>query len=389
MKIAYFDCFSGASGDMILGALIDAGLSLDYLREKLLLLEGLPIKIQVREVSKHHLSGSKFEVIYDKERKLRTYQEVANLIKDSALEEGIKEQSLRIYQRLFEAESKVHRCDINKVHLHKLSSIDTIIDIVGAVIGLHFLQIERIISSPLNLGYGMINFSEGELPIPAPATCELLKNIPVYANKTNAELVTPTGAAIISTLSYEYTNLPEMRIKEIGYGAGEKDLESMPNFLRVFIGEKDLFFQEEEIVVLETNIDDSLPLVYENLIEQLLENGALDTYLIPIQMKKTRPGIMLGIISPKEKANILASLVFKETTTTGIRVNKTSRFKLPRELKEFETSHGKVMAKLLKFNGKCKVSVEYENCKKIAKDGHLSFQEVYKTCLQDIEKQIR
>lgn len=388
MKIAYFDCFSGASGDMIIGALIDAGLSSDYLREKLLLLEGLPVKIQVREVSKHHLSGSKFEVIYDKERRLRTYEEVARIIEDSILEEEIKEQSLRIYQRLFEAESKIHRCDINKVHLHELGSMDTIIDIVGAVIGLHFFQIERIISSPLNLGYGMINFSEGELPIPAPATCELLKNVPVYTNKTNAELVTPTGAAIISTLSHEYTNLPEMRIKAVGYGAGEKDLESMPNFLRVFIGEKDLFFQEDEIVVLETNIDDSLPLVYENLMEQLFENGALDTYLIPIQMKKARPGIMLGVVSPKDIAHTLASLIFKETTTIGIRVNKTSRFKLPRELKEFETSYGKVSAKLLKFNGRCKVSVEYEDCKNIARDRNLSFQEVYKTCLQDIERQI-
>ncbi|MBU0600261.1 nickel pincer cofactor biosynthesis protein LarC [bacterium] len=388
MKIAYFDCFSGLSGDMIIGALIDAGLKLDYLNEKLSSLKGVDFKLQVKEVAKHHLSGCKFEVIYDRERKIKTLAEVTKIIEGSTLEKEIKEESLRIYQNLFKAEAKLHRKDPDQVHLHELSSIDTIVDIVGAVVGLSFFQVEQVISSPLNLGYGRTNFGEGELPVPAPATCELLKNIPVYSQEAG-ELVTPTGAAIISTLAYEYSHLPKMKIEAIGYGAGEKELPNLPNFLRIFIGEKSFSFQEEEVMVLETNIDDSLPLIYENLTERLFEEGALDVYLTPIQMKKFRPGIILSVIAPKEKIQVLASLIFRETSTTGIRLNKVSRLKLPRQLKEFKTPYGKVKAKLINFEGRDKVSVEYEDCKKIAQAHGLSFQEVYQDCLKEIEEQLK
>ncbi len=367
MRTAYFDCFSGISGDMTLGALIDAGLSLKELKSYL---SKLPIDnydITAKKVKKNGIAATKVDVIVKGRQKERRLSDIKKIINNSKLDKSIKNKAISIFERLAKAEAKVHKTNVNNVHFHEVGAVDAIVDIVGAVIGLKILGIENILASAINTGTGYIKSAHGILPVPGPATAELLKDIPVYSTDIKMELTTPTGAAIISTLSKDFGPMPKIDIKAIGYGAGTFSSPDIPNLLRIFIGEMKNPAKEENTILLETNIDDMNPQLYEYVMEKLFASGALDVYLTPIIMKKGRPGTMLSVLSNKDDGKELSDIIFRETTSLGLRVQEIGRIKAEREIKEIKTKYGRVRVKVA-FNGKeiLGINPEYEDCKRIA-----------------------
>ena len=380
MKTAYFDCFSGISGDMIIGALIDLGLDFEFLDSELKKLELKDYKIKSRKIIKNGISATKFDVIeknknehYHNERNL---EEINKIIYNSKLGAQTKNTIKKIFFKIAVAEAKIHNKSIDKVHFHEIGAIDTIIDVAGAVIGLEKLGIGKIYSSRLNTGTGFVKFSHGKFPVPAPATAEILNGVPVYHNNIEAELVTPTGAAIISVLAYEFGEMPSMKSEKIGYGAGTKDLQQ-PNVLRVFLGELDEK-NDDTINIIETNIDNMNPEIYPYVIDKLIENGALDAYLINIIMKKGRPAIKLTVLSKIEDTDKLSKIIFDETATLGIRIFRNERKILQREIKSIKTGYGNIRVKISKLDGKIKnIMPEYEDCVKIARKYKIPLKKVY------------
>lgn len=367
MRTAYFDCFSGISGDMTLGALIDAGLSIKELKSHL---SKLPIdnyNITAKKVKKNGIAATKVDVIVKVRQKERRLSDIKKIINNSKLDKSIKNNSNSIFERLARAEAKVHKTSVSNIHFHEVGAIDAIVDIVGAVIGLHLLGIENICASSINTGTGFIKSAHGILPVPGPATAELLKGLPVYSTDTKMEMTTPTGAAIISTLSKDFGLMPKMDIKSIGYGAGTFNSPDMPNLLRIFIGEMKNPAKEENTILLETNIDDMNPQIYEYVMDKLFASGALDVYLTPIIMKKGRPATMLSVLAKKDDAKKLSDIIFRETTSIGLRVQEIGRSKAERENKEIKTKYGKVRVKIA-FDDKeiLGINPEYEDCKRIA-----------------------
>lgn len=353
MKVAYFDCFSGISGNMILGSLVDLGLDIDELRGNL---DNLPLpeyQIDAQRVTKQGLSAIYVDVVSKENDKERTLKDILKLIDQSTLPQEVKQLSKRIFLRLGEAEAKVHNQDLSKVCFYEIGAVDTLIDIFGAVIGLKMLGIERISSSPLNIGKGLVQCAHGVLPIPAPITAELLKGVPVYATDVEGELTTPTGAALITSLATDFGNMPPLTIQRVGYGAGKMDLE-IPNLLRVFTGEvvnqpKD--YISECITVMETNIDDMNPQFYDYIMESLLNAGALDVFITPVQMKKNRPGIVLSVSTHNENLEKLLDILFKESTTLGVRITETHRLSLPRSHHLVNTKFGEIRVKVALKDG--------------------------------------
>ncbi len=377
MEIAYFDCFSGISGDMILGSLIDLGLDIEYLKNEFKKINISGYEINVIKTKKNDISCIKVNITVKDKQKHRSLKEINALIDKSELNLEIKKKSKNIFLKLAKAESKIHNIDINNVHFHEIGAIDSILDIIGAVIGLDKLNIKKIYSSSIPVGRGFVKSAHGKLPIPAPATSELLKGIPIYSTKVEGELVTPTGAAIISSLTESFGEMPLMQIEKIGYGAGKSDFDH-PNLLRIFIGESLEKYDTDTVNVIEINIDDMNPEHYEVVFEKLLKNGALDVYLTNIQMKKNRPGIKLSIISPLEITDQLTDIIFNETTTFGLRIYKTNRKKLFVEMEKVETKYGEITIKIGKTKDKIKlVSPEYEDCKKLAQENNVSLKEIY------------
>src|SRR3989338_9502138 len=364
MKILYFDCFSGISGDMILGALSDLGLDINFLKKELLKLNIGNCKIEAKKVIRKGITATKVDITdSSKHHHERNIKEIFLIIDNSKLEIGIKNKIKKIFLRIADAESKVHNTTIDKVHFHEIGAIDTIIDVSGAIIGLEKLGIKRIFCSKLNLGAGFVEFSHGKWPVPAPATSEILKGIPVYHNNIEFELVTPTGAAIISTLASNFGEMPAMKVEKIGCGAGTKDLKQ-PNVLRVFYGELEAGFGnfDDKIMVIETNIDNMNPEIFPYVVERLMESGALDAYTEPITMKKGRIGIRITVLCDKNDIDKLSKIIFDETTTLGVRVYPAGRKKLDREIKTIKTRHGDVRVKISKLDGKIKnVMPEYED----------------------------
>ncbi|MDD5772048.1 MAG: nickel pincer cofactor biosynthesis protein LarC [bacterium] len=377
MKTAYFDCFSGISGDMILGSLIDAGLDFNRFKKELGFLNLKEYSLQAKKVKRGSLMGTKFDVIINKNAKGRAYNEIIKLIKNSGLNKKVKEKSLKIFQRLAVSEAKLHGVPVSKVHFHELSSIDTIVDIVGSVIAFDILGIEKIYSSSLPLGQGVVKTMHGMLPVPAPATADLLRDVPVRLGDGTFELVTPTGAVIISEMSDGFGKCPEMKIKNIGYGAGGRDLPNTPNLLRVIIGESSENEEEDIITVIETNIDDMNPQILGYLMEKLMQKGALDVFFTPVYGKKNRPGILLTVLSEIPKADNFIKIILEETTVFGVRMYETRRKKLKREIKEVKTKYGKVKVKYGYLNGKIiKSQPEYEDCKKIAEEKNIQLNKI-------------
>lgn len=377
MKIAYFDCFSGISGDMIIGALIGLGLDIKFLEKELKKIKLDDYRIESKKTIKNGISAIKFDVIAGKNlHKEKNLAEINKIIGNSGLEKEIKNKIKGIFMKIAAAESKIHNKPIAKIHFHEIGAIDTIIDAAGAVIGFKKLGIEKIYCSKLNVGSGFAEFSHGKWPVPAPAAAEILKGVPIYHDNANAELVTPTGAAIITALCSNFGEMPSIKVDKIGYGAGAKDLEQ-PNVLRVFLGEIDA--QENGIInVIEANIDNMNPEIYPYVIERLMENGALDAYLTNIIMKKGRPAIKLTVLAKINDTEKLCKTIFGETTTIGVRIHKAAKKMLDREAKTIKTKYGGLRVKISKLDNKTKnIMPEYEDCAKIAKDKKIPLKEVY------------
>ncbi len=380
MKILYFDCYAGISGDMILGALIELGVDLSWLVKQLqsIPLEG--INIQSRTVKRGALSGTKIEIqLTDSTKQRRSLNDFIELIKNSPLPQDICEPAIDIFHTIANAEAKIHRENITNIHFHELGSIDSLIDIVGTLLAIKALAIDKIFSSPLHLGTGLISTEHGTIPVPAPATLEILKAKPVFSTGRPHELVTPTGAALITSLASQFGPLPSCEVDKIGYGAGTRNPQQFPNLLRVILGKTTPDWRMEKIVVMETDIDDMNPEYYEHIISQLFLEGALDVSLSSIIMKKNRPASKLTIISQPSCIDKLSSIVFQETSTFGIRINEIWRRSLNRESISVSLPSGDVVrVKIGKLDNKIiSASPEYEDCRKIATKIGKPIKEIY------------
>ncbi|HEX9021847.1 MAG TPA: nickel pincer cofactor biosynthesis protein LarC [Nitrospirota bacterium] len=378
MTFAYFDCFSGISGDMTLGALVDAGVPIEVLRSELAKLNLPGYEISSEKTKRSGLAATKVNVVLDKkEQPARRLPDIRAIITDSSLSTAVKQKSLGIFQRLAEVEAKVHGTDVDNVHFHEIGAVDAMVDIVGSVIGLEHLDVTEIMASPLNVGSGSVHTAHGKLPVPAPATAELLKGIPLYSSSLTFELTTPTGAAIISALASSFGPLPQMKIKRTAYGAGSKDFPGQPNVLRLFLGEHVVSYEEDTSVVIETNIDDMNPQVYDYLTEKLMSRGAQDVYLTPIIMKKGRPGTLLTALTDKLNQEAVLDAIFRETTSIGVRITEAGRKKLSREIREADTIYGKIRVKISRRGDEIlTVTPEYEDCRRIAEEKRVPLKTV-------------
>lgn len=386
---AYFDIFSGISGNMVLGALVDAGLSLDALKEELskLGLEG-EYEIISKKVLKNGISGTYVNVQlkeHDHEHghHHRHLNDIYEIIDSSDLSKSVKEKAKEIFLHLAKAESKMHGVELDEVHFHEVGAVDAIVDIVGSVIGIELLGIKRIKASPVHVGRGFVKSAHGKIPIPAPATMELLEGIPVYSIGIEAELTTPTGAAIITTLAESFGPRPYMLINKTAYGAGTRDLE-IPNLLRINLGEfLESNFNIDFVNIVETNIDDMNPQFYDTVMEKLFKVGALDVFITPVQMKKNRPGSTLTVLCPDESTEKIVNVLLSETTTLGVRIlQRIQRFSLEREIKTVDTPWGQVRVKIAKNKSEIlNVAPEYEDCKKISLEHNVPLKDIYNTVI--------
>ena len=378
MKTLYFDCIAGASGDMILGALIDAGLDADWLRAELAKLPITGWKLEVTRADKNGFTATKVDVIVGPQPHARPLPEIERVIRESGIAEHIKTQALEVVRIIGAEEARIHGMPIEEVHLHEVSGEDAIIDIVGSLLGVDHLGIHRIHSSPLPLGRGFIAGAHGQIPLPAPATVGILKGLPIVGSPVNAELVTPTGAALIKFLATRFGPLPAMRLDAVGYGAGTWDLV-IPNLLRVFIGESDDSpYDTDTVTVLETNIDDQNPEQYSHLMERAFEAGALDVTLTPTQMKKNRPGVVLSVIAKPEDTGSLRDLILTETSSLGVREQQLQRSTLPRDCIRVCTQFGETVVKVSHLPGGAhKYAPEFEDCRALARKSGAPLREIY------------
>jgi pyridinium-3,5-bisthiocarboxylic acid mononucleotide nickel chelatase len=390
MKLAYFDCFSGISGDMTLGALVDAGCDLELLRSGLAGLQVPGWTISAEKVWKNGMAATFVRVVTEDQSKHRGLAAILDILGKSTLSERVRSNASAIFSTLGEAEAAVHNVPIEKIHFHEVGAVDAIVDVVGACIGFEALGIEKFACSPLNVGGGTAKMAHGVLPVPAPATAKLLEGKPTYSNGVQKELVTPTGAAIVATLCDSFGPQPAMSVSAIGYGAGSTDLEGQPNVMRIMVGEaadKVAAGFDEEISVIEANLDDMNPQIYGYVLEKALSTGALDVYTTPVQMKKNRPGTLLTLLCRPEDTNTLLSLVFAETTTLGARTYRAQRRALPRETVNVHTQYGDVHVKMSRVNGSVRhVAPEYEDCRKLASEKGVPLQQVINEALRCFER---
>jgi uncharacterized protein (TIGR00299 family) protein len=389
VKVAHFDCFSGISGDMTLAALIDAGVDQQAIRSGIDSL-GLPIQLEVEKVRKNGIAATYVHIEAPDEQAHRFLPEIEQILQRGKLTPRQRDLALRIFRRLAEAEAAVHDQPIEKVHFHEVGALDSIADITGAAIGLDLLGVERFTSRPVPTGNGMVQCAHGLMPIPAPATARLLTGVPIAPTGIKSELTTPTGAAILTTVVEEWTELPAMTVARIGHGAGKRELMEQPNVLRLFVGEAsrerlDLASRErkrpeesDQVWVLETNLDDLPAEVIGYCYDLLLTAGALDVFSTPIFMKKNRPGVLLSVIAAEATLPALEEILFRETTTFGIRRYAVNRHKLQRKAFTVETPWGPVQGKLGWLEGRPPVfSPEYEDCARVARQHGVAFREVY------------
>ncbi len=375
---------------MVLGALLDAGFPFEVLLTEL---KKLPLKdyeIKAEKVEKLGISATKVCVRAEGKGIIRTWSNVKSIIQESKLDPHIKEKSQQIFLKLAEAESKIHRKSIDQVHFHEIGAHDTLIDIVGTVIGLHHLGIKEIYSSPLATGMGLMKTEHGALPIPAPATLEILKDVPIYSAGIACELVTPTGAAIIKTYAKEFGEMPPLKIASIGYGAGTRDLK-IPNVLRIVVGEALSAGEEMDLVeTIKANIDDMNPEVYHHVMERLFEAGALDVWLTPIYMKRNRPGVTLSVLLPLRIEQKILEILFEETTTLGVRCLRETRRKLTGKILKVDTEFGPIGVKIGKFRGRIvNISPEYEECARAARKSNVPLKMVYEKAKEAARKELK
>jgi pyridinium-3,5-bisthiocarboxylic acid mononucleotide nickel chelatase len=389
MKIAYLDTIAGIAGDMTMAAFVGAGVSFDALSAELrkLGLEGF--ELSARHVQRSAIDAVHIDVVISHQPHYhRHLKDIRAIIDGSTLPAGVKEKAQAIFSVIAEAEAKVHNTALEKVHFHEVGALDSIVDIVGTAICLELAGIERVYSSPVKLGSGgVINTQHGVMPAPAPATLEILKDYPTLLTTIPHELTTPTGAAIIKALSYGVLGDELVNVRSVGYGAGTKEFAEIPNFLRVVIADLQTDLEQEDVTVVETNIDDMNPQLYPYLIEQLLAAGAHDAYLVPIIMKKGRPGILLSTMVHTSKLDAAIQCIYRETSTIGLRLQHIGRRKLPRRHLQVQTSFGTVSAKAVIRDGREIVSPEFEECKRIAQEKHLPVLDVMRAIEREISSQ--
>ncbi|MFY9583381.1 MAG: nickel pincer cofactor biosynthesis protein LarC [Candidatus Acidiferrales bacterium] len=381
MKIAYFDCFSGISGDMVLGALVHAGCPLASLEAELRRLPLTGWKISAAKVRRGAVMATRVEVETTEHHHHRSLETILQLIDQASLASRVADRARRIFCRLGEAEARVHDVPIENVHFHEVGAVDAIVDIVGACIGFELLGVEEFSCSALNLGEGRVETQHGTLPVPAPATAELLRGAPAYSTGIQRELVTPTGAAIASTLASGFGALPPMTVAAIGYGAGAAELPEQPNVLRLFVGESVAQGAgepwDDAIVVLEANLDDMNPQIYGYFVERALQAGALDVFATAVQMKKNRPGQLVTLLCEPAAVDRLTDLIFRETTTIGVRSYTARRRTLQRESIPVETPLGRIRMKVSRLNGHVlNVAPEYEDCQRVAAEHGVPLKQV-------------
>jgi pyridinium-3,5-bisthiocarboxylic acid mononucleotide nickel chelatase len=428
MRIAYLDCFSGISGDMFLGALVDAGVPAKLFEETVAALN-IGARLEVAHVNRSGISASKVDVYANGEKDLpreqhwerrkhqhshehepvellehnyaaqeatehhhrhhehgRGLKEIREIIGKAAISESAKNTAISIFQALAEAEAKIHDTEVERVHFHEVGAVDAIVDIVCASVGAEALRVDEILCSPLNLGGGTVQCAHGTFPVPAPATLELLKGAPVYSSGVQAELVTPTGAAIVKTLAKRFVPFPPMKIEKIGYGAGTRELTEQANVVRLTIGEAQISAKitEEPVIVLEANLDDLNPQIFGYVVDRLLEEGALDAFGVPVQMKKNRPGILLAVLCRPEDEAKLSELIFSETTTLGVRRREEMRHALARKWVTVNTRWGDVRMKVASMNGSVtNYAPEFEDCRRIASERHVPLKTVMQEVVQN------
>jgi pyridinium-3,5-bisthiocarboxylic acid mononucleotide nickel chelatase len=432
MRIAYLDCFSGISGDMFLGALIDAGVSPEIFEGAVNAL-GLDVKLQISRVNRSGITATKMDVIVEGERDLprasrtgvseahehkhedahhhehshnhahghhqdsvhqnsshqhgRGLVEIRDIIGKAAISESAKKKALDIFEKLGAAEAKIHNVPIEKIHFHEVGAVDALVDITCAAIGAEALGVDELICSPLNVGGGTVNCAHGTFPVPAPATVELLTDAPVFSSGLQAELVTPTGAAIVRTLATRFASFPEMKIEKAGYGAGTRDFPGHANVLRITVGEAASKLaantSQETVSVLEANLDDLNPQVFGYVMDRLFEAGALDVFGMPVQMKKNRPGTLLSVLSKPDDSDKLTQIIFAETTTLGVRCRQENRRVLARKWQTVSTRFGDVRIKIATLNGTVSsYTPEYEDCRRIALEHRVPLKLVMQEAVQ-------
>ncbi len=366
MRIAYFDCYSGISGNMALGATLDAGAGQRKLREILAGLKVKDFRLKVKKQMRQSLAGTFVQVVnLDPHPEERHLADIEKLINRSRIHPEIKEKSIHVFQRLAQAEARVHRRPVREIHFHEVGAVDAIVDIVGTVAGLWLLKVDRVYASPLSLGSGEVECEHGRLPVPAPATLELLKGVPVTGNTSGMELVTPTGAALISSLAEAFGPIPGMRLEGVGHGLGTHDIPSRPNLLRLILGQ--ILEAHESVIQIEANLDDMSPEYYEFLIQKLLSARALDVALIPVQMKKTRPGIMISALANSKDYTGVIEVLLNHSSTIGVRYHEVMRTCLARKSEVINTRFGRIRAKrAFRPDGSETLHPEYDDLKKAA-----------------------
>ncbi|MFP4367475.1 MAG: nickel pincer cofactor biosynthesis protein LarC [Bacteroidales bacterium] len=376
MKIAYFDCFSGISGDMIVGSLLDAGLDFSELENEIKKLGLKNVGIKASKIVKQNIASTKFDVIYEEQKHHRHLKDLNDMVENSTLDAEVIETAKKVFMKIAVAEAKIHDMPLEKVHFHEVGAVDTIVDVVAALAGFKKLGIEKVYCSKLNVGSGFVTFSHGKFPVPAPATAEILKNVPSYSTDSKGELVTPTGAAIITAIADSFGDMPLINTSAIGYGAGSKDFEH-PNVLRLFIGEAGDQMLPEDIYVIETNIDDMNPQWYDHIMDRLYMEGALEVFFSNIQMKKNRPGTKLTILTKPANKEKLINIIFRETTSIGVRIRKEEREILKREVGIINTQYGEVKVKTSWYNDqKVNFKVEYDDLKRLAIKNKMSLKQI-------------
>jgi hypothetical protein len=386
MKILYLDCFSGISGDMILGALLDLGVPLEELRRALGSLTIDRCEVVLDRVTRGGLAAAKFTVVEHRRDQAgapandhghRTVAEITGLIDRSALSTGGRRKAAALFRRLAEVEASMHQVPVEQVHLHEVGALDSIVDIVGAVFAFEWLAPDRVVASPLNVGRGTVRMAHGVLPVPAPATAKLLEGVPIYSSGPEMEMVTPTGALLVTGYAREFGVLPAMRLDRIGYGAGDRDPVGQPNVLRAMLGTADAQAMVERVLVIQCEIDDMNPQIFGVVMDRLLAAGALDVYYAPIQMKKNRPGTLVTVIGRPRDRDTLAALLFRESTTIGLRYQELDRERLDRESMTVETPLGPVRIKIARQNGEVvNAAPEFDDCARLARERQVPVKDV-------------
>ena len=390
IRAAYFDCYSGISGDMILAALKDLGVKLKDIEVNLKKIDLKGYKLQKKCVQRNGIAGIQIKIVSKLKNKTshphRKFSDIKKIISNSNLSSIVKSNSIEIFKNIAKVEAQIHKTTIEKIHFHEIGGIDSIVDIVGGVWAIESLKLDKIYCSALNVGEGFVDCAHGRLPVPAPATLKLLKGIPTFSSGVKKELTTPTGAAIIGFYADKFQSMPIMKILKDGYGAGERIVSSIPNLLRVILGEIEES-GSEKLVMIETNIDDMNPEIYDSVMESLFKLGAIDVFFSPIFMKKNRPATKISVLAEIFDRELLSKILLTETSSFGIRFYEVDRITLDRELKPLKTSFGIIKIKVGRLDGKIiQATPEFEDCKNAARKNKIPVKNVYESSLAIAQK---